>query len=564
MAAAPLFRRFGGEEGGNVAMLFAAFMVLATALGAFAVDEGAVYLEDRTAQSATDLAALAAATDPGAAYAVAKATLADAGVLPAGIDDETLASPDSQIRLSVETGRYSADPTLAVAQRFVAGGTPPNAVHVAVTRPAQLYFAAPWARTPVIGVEAVASATPEVSFSVGSTLLSMNEGLPNALLNALLGANVSLSAASYNGLVGSEVSLFGFLDALAQELSISAGTYNDVLAASSGRGSIARAIAAASDGAEAAAATTVADALDDNATIPLAKLLDLGPFGGLAIGTGKSSGYDAHLSALQLLAATAGLSDGVHQATLNLGAAIPGLASLTMTVAVGEPAQFASWFALGPSGSVARTAQIRVRFVVTLAGGTGLSNGVIRLPLFIDSAYAEAGVTAAACPALDAATGSATIGTQPGVVRVTVGDVSDAALDDFSTTPTPGPATLLNLLLLRITASGSAAISATAPIPLDFSAAEITAGTVKRAATTTFTQSLINSLLSSLTLNVSLGPLSLLSVSGVTQSLNALLAPVGPVLDSTLASTFNALGVTLGAADVRVYGVTCKRPVLVR
>ena len=235
-----------------------------------------------------------------------------------------------------------------------------------------------------------------------------------------------------------------------------------------------------------------------------------------------------------------------------------------MSVAVGQPAQFASWFALGPSGTIARTAQIRVRFLLTLTGGSGLSNGIVRLPLFLDAAYAEAGVQSAACPALDATTGSAVIATQPGVVKLTVGDVSDAQLDDFSTTPTPAPATLLNLLLLKITASGSASISATSPIPLSFSASEISAGTVKRAVTTTYTQSLVASLLSSLSLNVTLGPLSLLSLDGVTQSLKALLTPVGPVLDATLATTFNALGLSLGAADVRVYGVTCKRPVLVR
>lgn len=556
-------RDFGRDERGNVAMLFAAFMVLAAGLGAFAVDEGAIYLEDRQAQAATDLAALAAAGDPGNAFARAKQTLVDAGVLAATLTDTALAAPGAPIRLAVETGRYTPDPALAVARRFVAGAAPANAVSVELARPAQLYFASPWAAAPVLHVAAVASAAPQVSFSVGSTLLSLDDGLANALLDALLGARVSLSAASYNGLLTTEVSVFGFLDALAQQLSIAAGSYDDVLAAAAGRGAIARAIAAATNGADAAAALTIAQALGDAAPVPIGKLLSLGDAGRLAIGTGASSGYDARLSALQLLTASAALSDGVHQATLNLGAAVPGLTSLTMSVAIGQPPQFASWFALGPSGTIARTAQIRVRLLLTLAGGAGLAGGIVRLPLYLDSAYAEAAVQSATCPAAGLP-GSAVIAAQPGVARLTIGDVSDAALDDFSTTPTPAPATLLDLLLLKVTASGTASIDATQPIPLSFSADDIAAATVRRAATTTFTQSLVASLLGSLTLNVSLGPLSLLSLGGVTQSLEALLAPVGPMLDATLATTFNALGLTLGAADVRVYGVTCRRPVLVR
>src|SRR6185437_12701238 len=94
---------FGRDERGNVAMLFAAFMVLAASLGALAVDEGAIYLEDRQVQAATDLAALTAVSDPGNAFARAKAALTDAGVLPAGLSDAALTDPGAPIRLTVVT-----------------------------------------------------------------------------------------------------------------------------------------------------------------------------------------------------------------------------------------------------------------------------------------------------------------------------------------------------------------------------------------------------------------------------------------------------------------------------
>jgi uncharacterized membrane protein len=55
-----------------------------------------------------------------------------------------------------------------------------------------------------------------------------------------------------------------------------------------------------------------------------------------------------------------------------------------------------------------------------------------------------------------------------------------------------------------------------------------------------------------------------LSTAGVSKTLANLLAPLGPVLDSTIAATLGTLGLKLGAADVQVYGVSCARPVLVQ
>jgi uncharacterized membrane protein len=64
--------QFRRDEGGNMAILFAFAMVLATMFGAFAVDEGALYLQRRQAQSAVDLASIAAATNTAGAFATAR------------------------------------------------------------------------------------------------------------------------------------------------------------------------------------------------------------------------------------------------------------------------------------------------------------------------------------------------------------------------------------------------------------------------------------------------------------------------------------------------------------
>jgi uncharacterized membrane protein len=125
------------------------------------------------------------------------------------------------------------------------------------------------------------------------------------------------------------------------------------------------------------------------------------------------------------------------------------------------------------------------------------------------------------------------------------------------------PATLIDLPLLKIVASGRASMGNSTPTSLSFSAADIAAGTVRRATTTDYTRSLITSLLQHLTLTVTIGGLNV-SASGGGRALGALLDPLGPVLDSTIATALGALGLNLGIADVRVYGVTCGRAVLVQ
>ena len=558
-----LLRHFRRDERGNIALLFAVFMALGTLAGALAVDEGALYLQRRTAQSAVDLAAISAASDPADAFALARQALADAGLITSTTSDATLANSSSPTQLSVDAGAYSPDPSLAVAARYQSGTTPANAVHVRFRMPGALYFAQRWGHDPAIGVEAVASTNPIVRFSVGSTLAALSDGVPNAVLNALLGANVSLTAASYNGLLDTHVSLFGFLDALAQELSITAGTYDDVLAASADQGTIARAVADTVTGADRTAALALAQVLGHNGRVPIGSLFNLGDAAGLAIGTGASSGYTASLSALQLLAASGAVSDGTHEVSLNLAASVPGLTSLTMNLAVGEPAQFATWFALGPSGTIARTAQVRVKFVATLAGGPALLGASVRLPLYLEVAYARAGVQSATCPAGGAMTGTAVIAAQPGVASLTIGDVPDPAFSSFAASPTPVPATLINAALLDVTGSGTASIGQTTATPLSFSVADISSGTLHRATTSTFTQSLGTSLLQHMTLGVTAFGLGVTTTS-VGNALASLLAPLTPVLDGLIDSALATLGLTLGNADVEVYGVTCPHPVLVR
>ncbi|TGS51658.1 hypothetical protein EN822_26570, partial [bacterium M00.F.Ca.ET.179.01.1.1] len=100
---------------------------------------------------------------------------------------------------------------------------------------------------------------------------------------------------------------------------------------------------------------TMASSATNTVKIPLTTLIDLGSVGDLGIGQ-KPAGLNVTASALSMLTAAAALANGTNQVAVNLGATIPGLASTTLAVAIGEPMQNSAWLAVGEAGTVVRTA----------------------------------------------------------------------------------------------------------------------------------------------------------------------------------------------------------------
>lgn len=542
----PDFRR---DERGNMAILFAFGFTVSAVVSAVAVDAASLYHERRLLQAGVDLAAISAAADPSRATEIAQSVLAGARLL----------APASTDGLSVVTGRY--DPGIAdIAGRFIPGATPANAVAVRLERQGTLHFAGHFAPVPLIDAGGIASVTPEVSFSLGSRLASLNGGLANAVLSGLLGTSVALTVADYAALAGARVDALSFLDALGQQLAVTSGTYDDLLSMSADAGAIAAALAELTAGPARTALQTLAGGGAGH-TVPLADFVSLGRLGGLQLGSGGA--VDLSLSALEILSAAAAMADGDRQVSLNLGAGVPGLVSLGLDLSIGEPPQGGGWFAVGPAGTVVRTAQLRLRLRAQLLGGPILLGAGVNLPLWLDLAHAEAQVVSASCPSPLAPHGSATIAVRPGAARLGLGVLSDAALQDFGLPPPQVPVHLVNVLLLKITGTAHVELAQTTPILLDFSSAEIGAGTLKTARTETLVSSLVGTLLGDLDLTVSVLGIGLASPAVIAQTLRNLLAPLAPTLDLTIAGTLGALGLGVGEADVRVYGVRCDHAVLV-
>ena len=546
-----IWHRFRRDERGNIALLFAFGFTLSALVSALAVDAASLYHARRHLQAGVDLAAISAASDLSRAAEIARSVLADARLLPeAGTEG-----------LRVTTGHY--DPAIAdIGQRFRPGATPLNAVEVQLERPGELHFAASLAPSLRIGARGVAAVTPQVAFSVGSRLASLNGGLVNSVLSSLLGTTISLNALDYRALADARIDAFSFLDALAQQLGVTAGSYDDLLAMRAGAGTIARTLASLTNGTARTALTALGGSGQGN-MVSIGKLIALGTMGRHQIGSG---GVGINFSVLDLLTGAAAIADGKNMISLPLGASLPGLVKLELSLRVGEPPQGGGWFAIGPQGTVLRTAQLRLRLRVELLGGTILGSAGVKVPLWLDLAHSEAIVAAATCPTAAAPKGKASIAVRPGALRLALGEMSDASLANFGSTPALAPVRLIDvLLLLRVNAAGMIEVAQSNPILLDFSSPDIAAGALKTARTTTIASSLFGSLFSNLhiepqILGISLG---LGSESAIVKALGALLAPLGPVLDLTVNGVLATLGLGIGEADIRVHAVRCDNPVLV-
>ncbi|RUT30334.1 hypothetical protein EMQ25_13570 [Arsenicitalea aurantiaca] len=542
----------GRHEGGNVALLFGLLLPVFVLAAAFAVDEAALYHERRLTQSSVDLAAIAAVANPGGAEAVARTVLADTG--------------RGEGALVVETGHYAADPARAAQDRFVPDALPTNAVRISYEHEGQLHFARPFMAPPRIGAMAVASTSPEIAFSIGSRLARLEGGIANQILSRLLGASVALDAVSYRGLANARVGILPLLDALAIELGIDAGTFNDVLAASADHGQIARALSGLLTGTEASAAQVLALRTGGNGSVPLGRLFALGDLGGLALGMGERPALSAEVGALEVLGAAAMLGTGNRQVEITAPVEVPGLLSLSTRLAIGDPPQGSAWYRIGPAGGVVRTAQVRMRFVARLLGSPVLLGAQVSVPLFLEIASGEARAIDATCPTGPGHRGGAVIAAEPGLARLVLGTVPDEAFGNFASPANPPAATLLHVpIVLSITAEAEARVGNGTPAPLVFSSADIAAGTVRSARTADFTQSLTATLLGSL--NPTIRPLGLgigLSpVSLIRSTLIGLLTPLGREVDRVLLEVLDVLGLSLGEVDVIVHDVRCTTPVLV-
>jgi uncharacterized membrane protein len=548
------FRRFCNDERGNFAIMAAGLMTLVIGCAALGVDLGSIFTDRRRTQSTTDLAAIVAASNLSNATNAATATVTKNNY------------PASDL-VSVQLGTYTANSAISPQTRFVtpAVGTP-NAARVTMTSQTPLYFAHYLTGTNQYNITTTATAatTQTAAFAIGSRLLSVNGGVLNAILGSMLGTTLSLSVMDYNSLASANIDAFSFLSAVATRVNLTAASYDQILSANLKVSDIIAAMLSAqqvANGASSAttALSTISQAVNTVTTqMQLGSLIDVGPYGGLTAGTQPQMGVAVSL--LQLLNATAQIANGTHQIATGLAISLPGIASVSLVVTIGERAQGSSWLAVGSQGASVHTAQTRVLLSIQLLGTGPVS--VVNLPVYVEVASGTATLNAINCGFPNVSTSTVTLGVTPGIVNAWIGNVTMADMNNFTTAPNPPPATLVNLGLITVSGRANAYMGNTTPTNATFTYPEIQALTPQTVTTTNFTSSLVSSLLGNLSLNVTIIGLGL-PIPGLGATVAGILAGVTAPVDQLLASLLQTLGIGIGQADVWVTGVRCDGAVLV-
>lgn len=585
-AAGSLLRRLAGDRRANFAVMTALTAPVALLLTAFAVDEGSLFTERREAQSLADLAAIAAAANIAKAETAALATLRDNGLSAPVLQGPggTIDVAGGKVSVKVVRGRYTGGAGTQAGRRFAANAEPFNAVEVSLHKAGTLFFGGAFMDPPVIGVKAVAAATPQATFSIGSRLARVrteDSPLLNSLLGGLLGTSLSLDGMSYNALLDADVEILSFLDALATRLDLTAASYSDVLAKQATIGQIAGVMAGMPgfDQKGRLALQAVAAGAAANVAVPLSRLVDLGPVGKLALGQ-QPPGLAVEASALDMLMAAAMLANGSRQVAVDTGISVPGLLGVELLLAIGEPPQSSPWLAVGESGAVVRTAQTRLKLVANIGGSivqTGIKLLSVTVPINVEVAYAEAELTDISCPTGRPESRQVTIAAKPGIADAYLAQNTSANFADFTRKQSFGEAVLakaeINLLIIKIPllelrAMAHARMGDTTATRLVFNDSDITAGRVRTVTARNYTQSLTASLLKDLKLTPYVAGVRVDLLDIVFKPLQGALLPllqsVTSQLDPILFKLLSGLGIGLGQADVRVTGATCGRSVLVQ
>jgi uncharacterized membrane protein len=551
-----MFRsKFARDERGAVAMTVALCSGLVLGFAAVAIDMGSVFLETRQLQGIADLAAIAAASDINNAQAAAQATVKANGF-------------NGPVTIQLVTGTYVADPNTPQSQRFAPGATPANAVRVTLGGQAELFFgqAILGKSTLPISRTATAAQAQMATFSIGTRLAAVNGGVANGLLSALTGSQVNLSVMDYNALTTANIDLFQYSKALATKVNLQGASFNQVLASNiSTRTALqvfANQLTAAGDSAGATAVNELAAAASNTVPANLSQLIDLGPYGDQDNVSG-GSGAGATVNALDMANAMLLLAQGGRQVQVDLGAGVPGLTNTTLYLAVGQRPNSSPWLTVAANGSeTIRTAQTRL-YIDSKVAPTGVLGALgvaqVDLPVLVEAASAQAKLSS-----IDCAAGSANVAVEPSVGSLIIGQINTATLNDFNDPLSVSPAQFLTLPLISASGSAQVNIGGASWQPVDFSGADIAAGTVKTVSTDDIAAATVGSLVGNLNLRVNVAGLGLLvGNNAATAAVGSVLSTAATPVDGLLDGLTDLLGVHLGEADVRVGGVRCGDAALV-
>ncbi|WP_206106424.1 pilus assembly protein TadG-related protein [Rhizobium leguminosarum] len=577
----PMFRaclrRLAADASGNIAIMAAISAPLILYSLGLGVDYGMMTLQQRRLQQLSDIGAIVAAADISHAADNLVANFDQNGLNVAVRTDKGYATKKGSLPLTSDLkqfdavaeftpGTYLADASVALGSRFAAGAQPYDAVKVGITQKAELIFATAFAAAPNLRAVGTASASKLAVFSIGSRLASLNGGVLNTLLGSLLGTSLSLKVADYEALTSADIKLLPFLDMLATDLNLTAGTYDELLATDISYSRLLKTL-----GKTGGLTPTVTNALNTiekalgttQVKIKLEDLFDLGSTGERMIGSG--SHLSAEASVMDIVSAAAVAANQKKQVAANLGASVPGLATVKLTLAIGEMPKGAASNAIGAVGATVRTAQVRLALEVSVLGANSLAGLKVRVPLYLEVAHAEARLASITCLGGGARNASVGVEVVPGVAELSLGDVDPKAFVNFDSSPRVTRATLIDALLLSVSGMAHVNLSNLSKSKLTFQPTDIAAKTIKNVSTKDTLTSALQSLMKETDIQVSVLGLGVgLSKTVVQGAVADTLSELTKPLDELLFNLLTLLGVKIGEADVRVTDVRCQQSVLVQ
>lgn len=570
-------QRFAIDLSGNIAIMAAPSAPLILYSLGLGVAYGMMTLQQRRLQQLSDIGAIVAAADINHAAGNLVANFDENGLNIAVRTDAGYATKNGSLPLTADLeqfdaiadftpGTYLADASVPLGSRFAAGTQPYDAVKVGITQKAELTFATAFAAAPNLRAVGTASASKLAAFSIGSRLASLNGGVLNTLLGSLLGTNLSLKVADYEALTSADIKLLPFLDMLATDLNLTAGTYDEVLATDISYPRLLKTL-----GKTGGLTPTVTRALDaiekalgtSPIKIRLEDLFDLGPAGGRVVGSGSK--LSAEASVMDIVSAAAIAANQKKQVSANLNGSMPGLATVKLTLAIGEMPKGAASNGIGAVGATVRTAQVRLALEVSTLGINSIAGLKVRVPLYLEVAHAEARLASITCLGNGARNASVGVDVVPGVAELSLGDVDPNAFVNFGSAPRVTRATLIDAPLLDVSGLAHVNLTNLSKSKLTFQSADIAAKTIMNVSTKDTLTSAMASLIKETDIQVSILGLGIglsktVVQSAVADTLSALTKP----LDELLFNLLTLLGVKIGEADVRVTDVRCQQSVLVQ
>ncbi|WP_426236143.1 pilus assembly protein TadG-related protein [Pararhizobium sp. DWP1-1-3] len=561
------------DTSGNIGISAALVLPLVVMSLGLGIDFGYLTLQKQELQGVADLTAIVAASDLTNVESAARNHFKTNGLSLAIATKDGLINPDGKVIpkdvvaikngiVTIVKGRYVPDPALATGQRYA---TPADAAQVSIEKEGALHLAAMFSAPPTMSAVGTAASTKLASFSVGSRLASLNGGILNQLLGQMLGTTISLKVMDYQALVDADINVQPFLKSVSTRLNLTAASYEDVLKANLTMPQLLASMQAVQG--ISATATSALKALEtatklNKKTFTLSRILNIDPKKGLKVDAG--SNWAMKISALDIVSTAAALANGTNQISIAAVAGLPGIASASVTLAIGEPPVTTPAHRLGAPGSAVRTAQTRLAIEVNIDGLALLAGLRIKLPIYVEVAYAEAKLADIRCYGGSNTNASVSIDAFPGVAEIAIGTVNPTVLSNFSDEARVEKARILDSLLVRIDGIAHVEAKNLQPQRLTFSPSEVAANAVKSVSTKDILTSATQTLLNNLDVDIQVLFLTLGSPKLVQAALAQTLGAVTPAIDTLIYNLLLAVGVRVGEADVRVTGVNCLQPVLVQ